>query len=198
MPAWPLARATELLKITKFLPNNPQFGDLNSIIFTALQGVETSRLSAEEAADFVIDEATASLKDVIVKQDPLGLKAGAARRNNGGPGPQPLERAWLPGQTEAMAVTNELMIERRGHARSAARFGKQLRDLSGPAIVLTILFFVIPVLIDIAVSFTDLSRSLRITEFTTEQYDRVFRGDRRLPQVIGLTFIYSARSPSST
>ena len=65
--AWPLARATELLKITKFLPNNPQFGDLNSIIFTALQGVEASRLSAEEAADFVIDEATASLKDVIVK-----------------------------------------------------------------------------------------------------------------------------------
>ena len=44
-----------------------QFGDLNGIIFTALQGVEASRLSAEEAADFVIDEATASLKDVIVK-----------------------------------------------------------------------------------------------------------------------------------
>ena len=27
--AWPLARATELLKITKFLPNNSQFGELN-------------------------------------------------------------------------------------------------------------------------------------------------------------------------
>jgi inositol-phosphate transport system substrate-binding protein len=64
---WPLARATELLKITKFLPNNPQFGDLNGIIFRALQGVETGRLSAKQAADFVIDEATASLKDVIVK-----------------------------------------------------------------------------------------------------------------------------------
>jgi len=65
--AWPLARATELLKITRFLPNNPQFGDLNGIIFRALQGVETGRLSANEAADFVIDEATASLKDVVVK-----------------------------------------------------------------------------------------------------------------------------------
>jgi inositol-phosphate transport system substrate-binding protein len=32
-----------------------------------LQGVETGRLSAKDAADFVIDEATASLKDVIVK-----------------------------------------------------------------------------------------------------------------------------------
>jgi hypothetical protein len=29
--------------------------------------VETGRLSAEKAADFVIDEAGASLKDVIVK-----------------------------------------------------------------------------------------------------------------------------------
>jgi inositol-phosphate transport system substrate-binding protein len=65
--AWPLARATDLLKITRFLPNNPQFGDLNGIIFRALQGVETGRLSANEAADFVIDETTASLKDVIVK-----------------------------------------------------------------------------------------------------------------------------------
>jgi inositol-phosphate transport system substrate-binding protein len=65
--AWPLARATELLKITKFLPNNPQFGDLNGIIYIGLQGVETGRLSAAQAADFVIDEATSSLKDVIVK-----------------------------------------------------------------------------------------------------------------------------------
>jgi inositol-phosphate transport system substrate-binding protein len=65
--AWPLARATELLKITKFLPNNPQFGDLNGIIYAGLQGVETGRLSARRAADYVIDEASASLKDVIVK-----------------------------------------------------------------------------------------------------------------------------------
>ncbi|MEP5516640.1 MAG: extracellular solute-binding protein, partial [Bauldia litoralis] len=41
--AWPLARATELLEVTKFLPNNPQFGDLNGIIYTAMQGVETGR-----------------------------------------------------------------------------------------------------------------------------------------------------------
>jgi inositol-phosphate transport system substrate-binding protein len=60
-------RATELLKITRFLPNNSQFGDLNGIIFRALRGVETGRLSANEAANFVIDETTASLTDVIVK-----------------------------------------------------------------------------------------------------------------------------------
>ena len=32
-----------------------------------MQGVESGRLTAEEAADFVIDEASASLEDVIVK-----------------------------------------------------------------------------------------------------------------------------------
>src|SRR5438132_3068549 len=89
-----------------------------------------------------------------------------------------------------MAATNELTIERRGHARSAARRRANFAIFLGPAIVLTFLFFVIPVLIDIAVSFTDLSRSLRITKFTTEQYEKVFHGDRRLPQVIGLTFVY--------
>jgi inositol-phosphate transport system substrate-binding protein len=65
--AWPLAKATDLLKITKFLPNNSQFGELNSIIYSALQGVETGRLTAEQAAEFVIDEAEGSLKDVVVK-----------------------------------------------------------------------------------------------------------------------------------
>jgi inositol-phosphate transport system substrate-binding protein len=65
--AWPLARATELLKITKFLPNDAQFGELNGIIYAAIQGIESGRLSAEEAAEFVIDEASASLEDVVVK-----------------------------------------------------------------------------------------------------------------------------------
>ena len=89
-----------------------------------------------------------------------------------------------------MAGPNELMIERRGHGRSAARQRANFVIFLGPAIVLTALFFVVPVLIDIAVSFTDLSRSLRITKFTTEHYAKVFQGDRRLSQVIGLTFIY--------
>jgi len=65
--AWPLARSTELLEIAKFLPNNPQFGDLNGIIYSAIQGVESGRLTGEEAADFVIDEASASLDDVTVQ-----------------------------------------------------------------------------------------------------------------------------------
>jgi inositol-phosphate transport system substrate-binding protein len=64
---WTLARATELLEYTKFLPNNPEFGDLNRIIYQALQGVESGRLTAEEAAQFVADEASAQLDGVIVE-----------------------------------------------------------------------------------------------------------------------------------
>jgi inositol-phosphate transport system permease protein len=87
-------------------------------------------------------------------------------------------------------TAHELLIERRGGATSAARRRLNFVIFLGPAIVLTVFFFIVPVLIDVAVSFTDLSRSLRVTEFTTEQYEKVFRGDRRLTQVIGLTFIY--------
>jgi inositol-phosphate transport system permease protein len=83
-----------------------------------------------------------------------------------------------------------MMTERRGHARSAVRRRANFVIFLGPAVVLTAAFYIIPVLIDIAVSFTDLSRSLRVTEFTTDQYEKVFRGDRRLTQVMGLTFIY--------
>ena len=65
--AWPLSRATELLKFTKFMPNHPDFGPLNLIIYKGLQGVEQGRLTAAKAAEFVIDEATSQLEDVIVK-----------------------------------------------------------------------------------------------------------------------------------
>jgi inositol-phosphate transport system substrate-binding protein len=65
--AWPLLRATELLEFTKFMPNHPDFGPLNLIIYKGLQGVELGRLTAAEAAAFVIDEAQGQLENVIVK-----------------------------------------------------------------------------------------------------------------------------------
>jgi inositol-phosphate transport system permease protein len=89
-----------------------------------------------------------------------------------------------------MAALGDLTVEHRDRAKSAARRRTNFVLFIGPAIVLTALFFVLPVLIDIAVSFTDLDRTLRFGKFTTEQYQKVFQGDRRLPQVIGLTFVY--------
>jgi hypothetical protein len=41
--------------------------ELNGIIYTAIQGVESGRLTGEQAADFVIDEASSTLDDVVVK-----------------------------------------------------------------------------------------------------------------------------------
>ena len=90
-----------------------------------------------------------------------------------------------------MAAVTGLLVERRDRAGFAARRRTNFMLFLGPAIALIFLFFVIPVLIDIAVSFTDLDRTLRISKFTTEQYQKVFEGDRRLPQVIGVTFVYA-------
>ena len=63
---WPLALSTPLLEITRYLPNHTDFGSLNQIIYEGLQGVETGQLSAEEAAEYVIDEADARIPDSII------------------------------------------------------------------------------------------------------------------------------------
>ena len=60
----------------------------------------------------------------------------------------------------------------------------------GPAVVIVGLFFVLPVIVDIVISFTDLGRNLRITEFTFKNYQRVFSTDRQLPGVILRTVLY--------
>ena len=60
----------------------------------------------------------------------------------------------------------------------------------GPACVLLALFFIAPVLIDIGLAFTDMGRNLKVTEFTTENFERMLTGDRRLASVLGVTLIY--------
>jgi inositol-phosphate transport system permease protein len=87
-------------------------------------------------------------------------------------------------------IAREIAAQRRGLASSKARQRANVLIFLGPAILLTLAFFVLPVLVDIAVSFTDLGRSLTVNEITTEQYQKVFAGDRRLTQVMALTLIY--------
>jgi inositol-phosphate transport system permease protein len=96
-----------------------------------------------------------------------------------------------PEGLNAMAAVTDLVVESRSRSGSAGRRRTNFWLFLGPAIALTFVFFVIPVLIDIAVSFSDLDRTLRISKFTTEQYRKVFEGDRRLPEVTGLTFVYA-------
>ncbi|MEZ5864224.1 MAG: sugar ABC transporter permease [Geminicoccaceae bacterium] len=60
----------------------------------------------------------------------------------------------------------------------------------GPATVLLFMFFIAPVVVDIFVAFTDMGRSLRITEFTTANFQRMLTGDRRIGPTLALTFVY--------
>jgi inositol-phosphate transport system substrate-binding protein len=65
--AWALRRGIAMLDRSIFMPNHPEIGPFNSILFKGIQGVETGRISAEEGTDFVIEELQAELgEDVII------------------------------------------------------------------------------------------------------------------------------------
>lgn len=65
---WALAAATPMLKYASFMPNHPKIGQYNAIIFKGIQGVETGRLNAEKATEFVVDELQNELgKDVEIR-----------------------------------------------------------------------------------------------------------------------------------
>jgi inositol-phosphate transport system substrate-binding protein len=64
--AWYLEAATSLIARSTFLPNHPEFGRYNGILFKALEGVETGRLTPEEAIEFLEDEMTGELGDNVV------------------------------------------------------------------------------------------------------------------------------------
>lgn len=68
---WPLAAASDLIERSTFMPNHPDFGRYNGLLFTALQGVETGRLTPEEAVDFLADELQGELGDELVIVDSL-------------------------------------------------------------------------------------------------------------------------------
>ena len=67
--AWYLAAATPMLARSTFIPNHADFGRYNGILFKALQGVETQRLSPEEAVQFLEDELGNELGDKLMIVD---------------------------------------------------------------------------------------------------------------------------------
>ena len=60
----------------------------------------------------------------------------------------------------------------------------------GPAIILLLLFFIAPVIVDVIVAFTDMGRSLAVSEFTLANFERMFTRDTRLLKSLSLTLIY--------
>ncbi|HET7715480.1 MAG TPA: extracellular solute-binding protein [Bauldia sp.] len=67
--AWYLNAATPMLARSTFIPNHPDFGRYNGILFKALQGVETQRLTPEEAVQFLEEELTNELGDKVMIVD---------------------------------------------------------------------------------------------------------------------------------
>lgn len=70
--AWYLQAATALLPRSTFMPNHPDFGRYNGILYKALQGVETGRLTPKEAISFLEEEMTNELGDGVLFVDRLG------------------------------------------------------------------------------------------------------------------------------
>jgi inositol-phosphate transport system substrate-binding protein len=66
---WALRVGTAMLPYSKFMPNHPMIGQYNAIVYKGIQGVETDRLSPEEAAEFVVEELEAELGEQVVILD---------------------------------------------------------------------------------------------------------------------------------
>lgn len=60
----------------------------------------------------------------------------------------------------------------------------------GPASVMLLLFFVLPVIVNVGIAFTDMGRNLQVSGFTTENVARMLTGDHRLVAVMGTTLVY--------
>ncbi len=60
----------------------------------------------------------------------------------------------------------------------------------GPACLLLFFFFILPVVVDIGVAFTDMGRTLKVTEFTFANFERMFTRDTRLLKTLSLTVVY--------
>ena len=69
--AWYLQAATPMIARTSFMPNHPDFARYNGILYKGLQGVETGRLTPEEAVDFLEDEMSNELGDSLKVVDSL-------------------------------------------------------------------------------------------------------------------------------
>ena len=60
----------------------------------------------------------------------------------------------------------------------------------GPALVLLGCFFIAPVIVDLVLAFTDMDRTLAITRFTLENFERIATRDSRLLAALGITAIF--------
>lgn len=60
----------------------------------------------------------------------------------------------------------------------------------GPALILLACFFIAPVIVDLGLAFTDMDRTLKVTTFTLENFERMATRDSRLLASLGVTAIF--------
>ena len=60
----------------------------------------------------------------------------------------------------------------------------------GPALLLLFVFFIAPIVIDLVLAFTDMGRTLAVSKFTFENFERMFTRDTRLLGSLGVTFVF--------
>ncbi|MFQ5623020.1 MAG: carbohydrate ABC transporter permease [Paracoccaceae bacterium] len=92
-------------------------------------------------------------------------------------------------------ITEDMAARRKSLSAMERRKRINMAFFLGPAVLVIGLFFVVPVMLDIAISFTDLGRDLKVSEFSTNNYERALgvgdtRRDRQLPGVIARTVMY--------
>lgn len=61
-----------------------------------------------------------------------------------------------------------------------------------PALILLMVFFVAPILVNTVIAFTDMGPNLRVGTLTVENFLRIVQRDARLPLVLMTTLIYAA------
>ncbi len=62
-----LSSVLEIMKYSQAFPKHPALGTYKSMIFEAMSGIETGRLSVDKAVDFMIAKAKADIPEVIIR-----------------------------------------------------------------------------------------------------------------------------------
>ncbi|MDO1583123.1 ABC transporter substrate-binding protein [Rhizobium oryzicola] len=66
---WVLSAASPMMVHAQFVPNQTQFGSYNKVLFNGLQAVETGKMTAKQAVEFIADELGLQFgKDVDIRE----------------------------------------------------------------------------------------------------------------------------------
>ncbi len=76
------------------------------------------------------------------------------------------------------------------HAAALRRQRLNILIFLGPACILLVGFFIAPVIINVVIAFTDMGRNLKVTTFTTANFERMLGSDTRMASVLTVTLVY--------